>query len=98
MEDGNLRGKVADFGLAYLKKVSSDMSKSNPVRHNGGTEIYQAPELFQMNSKIHKGKSVRLLARLQKCDLFAAGIIFLELITLWPIRSILPVHPAEEST
>jgi serine/threonine protein kinase len=54
MEDGKLRGKVADFGLAYLKKVSSDMSKSNSVKHNGGTMMNQAPELFQMNAKFTK--------------------------------------------
>jgi serine/threonine protein kinase len=54
MEDGKLRGKIADFGLAHLKKVSSDMSKSNSVRHNGGTEVYQAPELFVINSKFTK--------------------------------------------
>jgi serine/threonine protein kinase len=69
MEGGILRAKIADFGLALIKESSSDKSKS--VKHNGGTFDYMAPELFSMNAKFTK-----------RCDLFAAGIIILEIITL----------------
>jgi serine/threonine protein kinase len=39
MEDGKLRAKIADFGLAFLKPFTLDMSAS--VRHNGGTRAYR---------------------------------------------------------
>lgn len=50
-ENGKIRAKIGDFGVAFLKKVSSDTSKSKSVQHNGGTASYQAPELFQMDAK-----------------------------------------------
>jgi serine/threonine protein kinase len=54
MEDGVLRAKIADFGLAFLKEFSSDMSKSKSVKHNGGTTVYKAPELFVPSPKFTK--------------------------------------------
>jgi serine/threonine protein kinase len=53
-EGGKIRAKIADFGLAFLKEFSSDQSASRSVQHNGGTETYQAPELFDIDSKFTK--------------------------------------------
>lgn len=39
----------------------------------GGTRAYQAPELFKMEAKFTK-----------KCDVYAAGVVFLEIVTLMP--------------
>jgi serine/threonine protein kinase len=52
MEDGKLRAKISDFGMSFLKEFSADMSAS--VRHNGGTQVYQAPELFRDDAKFSK--------------------------------------------
>jgi serine/threonine protein kinase len=54
MENGVMRAKIADFGLAFLKEFTSDMSKSKSVQHNGGTVVYQAPELFEVGAKFTK--------------------------------------------
>jgi serine/threonine protein kinase len=54
MENGKMRAKIADFGLAFLKEFTSDMSKSKSVQHNGGTAVYQAPELFEDGAKFTK--------------------------------------------
>jgi serine/threonine protein kinase len=54
MENGELRAKIADFGLAFLKDFSSDFSKSKSVQHNGGTLTYKAPELYVINAKFTK--------------------------------------------
>jgi serine/threonine protein kinase len=46
-------------------------SSSSFVSINGGTFCYQAPELFKRNAKFSR-----------RADVFAAGVIFLELLTL----------------
>jgi serine/threonine protein kinase len=51
-------------------KVNSDEEEGG-VKHQGGPTDYLAPEIIAQNSKFTK-----------KCDVFAAGIVFLELITL----------------
>jgi serine/threonine protein kinase len=51
-EHGAFRAKIADFGLAFLKEINEDASKS--VQRNGGTQTYKAPELFQINAKFTK--------------------------------------------
>jgi serine/threonine protein kinase len=66
--ENKLRGKISDFGLAFLREMSTDGASSN-VQLNGGTKSYQAPELFKRNAKFNK-----------KADVFAAGIVFLEII------------------
>jgi hypothetical protein len=51
---------------------NSDASESSSkVFINGGTFCYQAPELFKKNAKFSR-----------RADVFAAGVIFLELLTL----------------
>jgi serine/threonine protein kinase len=52
MTGGKLRGKIADFGLAFLKEASAMSSVA--VKVNGGTKVYQAPELFVANAKFTK--------------------------------------------
>jgi serine/threonine protein kinase len=44
---------------------------SSRVSINGGTECYQAPELFKKKAKFSR-----------RADVFAAGVVFLELLTL----------------
>jgi hypothetical protein len=44
---------------------------SSKVSINGGTDCYQAPELFKKKAKFSR-----------RADVFAAGVIFLELLTL----------------
>lgn len=44
---------------------------SSSVLYNGGTLAYQAPELYTRKKRFTK-----------KCDVFSAGVIFLELISL----------------
>jgi hypothetical protein len=44
---------------------------STRVSLNGGTQCYQAPELFKKNAKFSR-----------RADVFAAGVVFLELLTL----------------
>jgi serine/threonine protein kinase len=51
-------------------KANDELSSSR-VSINGGTECYQAPELFKKNAKFSR-----------RADVFAAGVIFLELLTL----------------
>jgi serine/threonine protein kinase len=41
------------------------------VSINGGTNCYQAPELFKKNAKFSR-----------RADVFAAGVVFLEILTL----------------
>jgi serine/threonine protein kinase len=53
-ENGELRIKIADFGLAFLRELSSEMSAEKSVKHNGGTESYKAPELYEINAKFTK--------------------------------------------
>jgi serine/threonine protein kinase len=51
---------------------NSDASESpSKVSINGGTFCYQAPELFKKNAKFSR-----------RADVFAAGVVFLELLTL----------------
>jgi hypothetical protein len=51
---------------------STDPSESSSmVSINGGTNCYQAPELFRKNAKFSR-----------RADVFAAGVVFLELLTL----------------
>jgi serine/threonine protein kinase len=51
---------------------STDASESSSkVSINGGTTCYQAPELFRKNAKFSR-----------RADVFAAGVIFLELLIL----------------
>jgi hypothetical protein len=46
---------------------------SSSVEVNGGTRCYQAPELFKMEAKFTR-----------KCDVYAAGVVFLEIVTMRP--------------
>jgi serine/threonine protein kinase len=78
-----LRGKISDFGLSCkvssfsrlnlvlktnpIGENSNNSSSSSKVSINGGTNCYQAPELFKRNAKFSR-----------RADVFAAGIIFLE--------------------
>jgi serine/threonine protein kinase len=50
---------------------SNDQLSSIRVSINGGTGCYQAPELFKRNAKFSR-----------RADVFAAGVVFLELLTL----------------
>jgi serine/threonine protein kinase len=56
-----------------IKRTSDpgDQSSSSKVSINGGTCCYQAPELFKKKAKFSR-----------RADVFAAGVVFLELITL----------------
>jgi serine/threonine protein kinase len=49
----------------------ADGNQSTKVKINGGTSCYMAPELFTRKAKFSR-----------KSDVFAAGVVFLELITL----------------
>jgi serine/threonine protein kinase len=51
--------------------ITDASSSSSMVSINGGTHCYQAPELFKKNAKFSR-----------RADVFAAGIVFLELLTL----------------
>jgi serine/threonine protein kinase len=52
VQDKVLRGKISDFGLAFLRAELGDASSN--VQLNGGTKHYQAPELFLRNAKFTK--------------------------------------------
>jgi serine/threonine protein kinase len=52
-------------------RSNDHVSSSSKVSINGGTGCYQAPELFKRNAKFSR-----------RADVFAAGIVFLELLTL----------------
>ena len=52
--DNVLRGKISDFGLAFLRDMTSGGDDSSNVKLNGGTKHYQAPELFKRNAKFNK--------------------------------------------
>jgi serine/threonine protein kinase len=54
MNGRNMRAKIADFGLGFMREASAGISKSKSVTHNGGTETYQAPELFDIDAKFTK--------------------------------------------
>jgi serine/threonine protein kinase len=54
-----------------INSNSDNGLSSTKVSINGGTSCYQAPELFKRNAKFSR-----------RADVFAAGIIFLELLTL----------------
>jgi serine/threonine protein kinase len=54
-----------------INRNSDNSSSSSKVSINGGTSCYQAPELFKRNAKFSR-----------RADVFAAGVIFLELLTL----------------
>jgi serine/threonine protein kinase len=54
-----------------ISRNSDLSSKSSIVSINGGTRCYQAPELFEKNAKFSR-----------RADVFAAGVVFLELLTL----------------
>jgi serine/threonine protein kinase len=59
-------------------------SSSSKVSINGGTHCYQAPELFSYNAKFSR-----------RADVFAAGVIFLELLTLQKPNSLYrDIYPA----
>jgi serine/threonine protein kinase len=51
--------------------ISEGQMPSSRVTINGGTNCYQAPELFSYNAKFSR-----------KADVFAVGVMFLELLTL----------------
>jgi serine/threonine protein kinase len=77
-EDGKLRSKITDFGLSCksrlvnLNIVAREVqNEQSQVTHMGGTKDYLAPELLLRRCKFTK-----------KCDVFAAGVVFLELLTL----------------
>jgi serine/threonine protein kinase len=55
----------------HIGGYSDNSSPSSQVSIKGGTICYQAPELFKRNAKFSR-----------RADVFAAGIIFLELLTL----------------
>jgi serine/threonine protein kinase len=57
-------------------------SSSSKVSINGGTGCYQAPELFKKNAKFSR-----------RADVFAAGVVFLELLTLQKPNSLCPDGP-----
>jgi serine/threonine protein kinase len=50
---------------------ANDQLSSSKVSINGGTNCYQAPELFKKYAKFSR-----------RADVFAAGVVFLELLTL----------------
>jgi serine/threonine protein kinase len=50
---------------------ANGLPSSSKVSINGGTSCYQAPELFKKKAKFSR-----------KADVFAAGVVFLELLTL----------------
>jgi serine/threonine protein kinase len=50
-----------------------ELGSSSNVSMNGGTRCYQAPELWDPNAKFNS-----------KADVFAAGVVFLEMISLLP--------------
>jgi hypothetical protein len=54
-----------------INRSSEIISSSSKVSINGGTSCYQAPELFKKNAKFSR-----------RADVFAAGVVFLELLTL----------------
>jgi serine/threonine protein kinase len=56
---------------ARKRNGTKSKQSSSKVFINGGTACYQAPELFGRNAKFSR-----------KADVFAAGVIFLELLTL----------------
>jgi serine/threonine protein kinase len=66
--------------LNLVLKHTADCD-SDEVRLNGGTKCYQAP-VSRSNSNIPKELHLQLAKFSKKADVFAAGIIFLELITL----------------
>jgi serine/threonine protein kinase len=72
-QHGALRGKISDFGLSALKNEQASNAVSSYVEVNGGTRCYQAPELFNQYASFSS-----------KSDVYAAGIVLLELIALRP--------------
>jgi serine/threonine protein kinase len=52
-------------------RSNADQLSSSRVSINGGTNCYQAPELFKRKAKFSR-----------RADVFAAGVVFLELLTL----------------
>lgn len=70
--DGQLRAKIGDFGLAQISSFS-EKDGSYVLLANKISKIYCAPELL--------GDDQKMLKFTKKCDVYSAGIIFLELIT-----------------
>jgi serine/threonine protein kinase len=74
-EDNKPRAKITDFGLSLARKDRKSSNEhiqgSQQVNHRGGTKGYLAPELHLSHCKFNK-----------KGDVFAAGVVFLELLTL----------------
>jgi serine/threonine protein kinase len=68
----NNRAKISDFGLSSMRSDCSSSVSSN-VSMKGGTKCYQAPELFKQYSTFSS-----------KADVYAFGVIILELIALQP--------------
>jgi serine/threonine protein kinase len=64
---------VLKFNRIKSRLINPEESESNSteVAINGGTECYKAPELFKRDAKFSR-----------KADVFAAGVVFLELLTL----------------
>ena len=58
-----------------MKEAASNSGSTTYASWNGGTKYYQAPELFGDGAK---GKFYK------KSDVFAAGIVFLEVLSLRP--------------
>jgi serine/threonine protein kinase len=86
MENGELRAKTADFGLAFIKNLSSEMSASKSVKHNGGTTVYKAPELFVINAKFTKVRSCLIMVEMRSIryrNHFSRGNN-----TAWPQRTL----------
>jgi serine/threonine protein kinase len=54
-----------------IRDLTESAKLNSKVEHHGGTKYYLAPELWDRHPKFSK-----------KCDVFASGIILIELITL----------------
>jgi serine/threonine protein kinase len=74
-EGGMLRAKISDFGLSSMKEAANKSGSTTFAQWNGGSKYYQAPELFEDGGKVKFFK---------KSDVFAAGIVYLEIISLKP--------------
>jgi serine/threonine protein kinase len=79
VQDGHLRAKVAEFGLDFVQEEGNFLVDREK-------RFYQAPELYEV-----AGKKVEFT---KKCDMFSAGVVFLELTLLrLPDDLYLEVYP-----
>jgi serine/threonine protein kinase len=62
---------LKDSPITRIAGKADNKSSSTKVSINGGTHCYQAPELFKRKAKFSR-----------RADVFAAGVVFLELLTL----------------